>query len=70
MHFGAVTVIRDHARDMQRTKDVKIVFLGAKFGLLMAMQEGCRGDKTSVHHSYISVIGVFRAPEMGLLAPL
>ena len=40
LHFGVVTVIRDHARDMQRTKDVKIVLLGAKFGFSMAVQEG------------------------------
>ena len=40
LHFGVVTVIRDHARDMQRIKDVKIVLLGAKFGFSMAVQEG------------------------------
>ena len=40
LHFGVVTVIRDHAREMQRTKDVKIIFLGAKIGFSMAVQEG------------------------------
>ena len=70
LHFGVVTVIRDYARDMQRIKDVKIVLLGAKFDFSMAVQEGGRSDKTSVHHSYTFVIGVFRAPEMGLFAPL
>ena len=40
LHFGVVTVIRDHARDMQRIKDVKIVLLGAKLGFSMAVQEG------------------------------
>jgi len=39
LHFGVVTVIRDHARDMQHIKDVKIVLLGAKFGFSMAVQE-------------------------------
>ena len=38
--LGVVTVIRDHARDMQRIKDVKIVLLGAKFGFSMAVHEG------------------------------
>ena len=40
LHFGVVKVIMDHARDMERIKDVKIVLLGAKFGFSMAVHEG------------------------------
>ena len=40
LHFGVVTVIRDHARDMERIKDDKIVLLGAKFGFSLAGHEG------------------------------